>query len=48
MNILKIAVQMIALFVFVISALIVREDAMNDNKWATVALCLSMATLFIE
>ena len=48
MNILKITVQIIALFAFVISALVVREDAMNECKWATVLLCISMAALFIE
>lgn len=45
MNILKMVVLIISLAVFVFSALIVREDKNNDNPWATVLLCLSMAAL---
>lgn len=45
MDILKIAVQGIALFTFTVSALVVREDAFNESKAATVALCFSMAAL---
>ena len=45
MNILKIVVLILTLVVFVISALIVRQDKNNENPWATILLCLSMATL---
>lgn len=45
MEILKIALLLITLGTFVFTALVVREDSGNDQKWATVLLCLSMAAL---
>ena len=45
MNILKMVVLIVSLAVFVLSALVVREDRNNENPWATVLLCLSMAAL---
>lgn len=45
MNILRIAVLLIALAVFVLSSLVVRNDPKNEQPWATVLMCLSMAAL---
>ena len=45
MMILKIAVLLITLCVFIVSALVVRNDPKNENPFMTVLLCLSLAAL---
>ena len=47
MLILKILFLLFALAVFVVSALIVRNDPKNENPWATILLVLSMAALIV-
>lgn len=45
MFVLKIVFLVITFAIFTVSALLIRNDRNNNNPWATIAFCLSMALL---
>ena len=47
MEILKNVALVLVTVLFVFSALVIRNDEGNEHVWATVLLCLSMATLIV-